>query len=84
MEVLKTVELADFAEKNAKRIRKTVGLADFAEKNATRMGMGILKKESSNVVVRPSELKPLQYKVLLLCQSREKRICKVTFFFECL
>ena len=35
------VELADFAEKNAKRIRilKTVGLADFAEKNAKRMGM---------------------------------------------
>ena len=39
--ILKTVELADFAEKNAKRIRilKTVGLADFAEKNAKRMGM---------------------------------------------
>ena len=34
MGILKTVELAEFAEKNAKRIRilKTVGLADFAEK----------------------------------------------------
>ena len=41
MGILKTVELADFAEKNAERIRilKTVGLADFAEKNARRMGM---------------------------------------------
>ena len=35
------LKLADFAEKNAKRIRilKTVGLADFAEKNARRMGI---------------------------------------------
>ena len=35
------VELANFAEKNAKRIGilKTVGLADFAEKNAKIMGM---------------------------------------------
>ena len=39
MGILKTVELADFAEKNAKRIHilKTVGLADFAEKIAKRM-----------------------------------------------
>ena len=39
MRILKTVELADFAEKNAKRIRilKTVGFADFAEKNAKRI-----------------------------------------------
>ena len=38
------VELADFAEKNAKRIRilKATGLADFTEKNAKRME--ILKK----------------------------------------
>ena len=36
MGILKTVELADFAEKNAERIRilKMVGLADFVEKNA--------------------------------------------------
>ena len=41
MGILKTVELADFAEKNARRIRilKTVGLADIPEKNAKRMGM---------------------------------------------
>ena len=41
MGILKTVELADFAEKNTKRIRilKTEGLADFAKKNAKRMGM---------------------------------------------
>ena len=41
MGILKTVELADLAEKNAKRIRilKTVGLGDFAEKNAKRMAV---------------------------------------------
>ena len=63
MRILKTVELADFAEKNAKiiRILKTVELVDFAEKNANR------KKESSNIVVRPSDLKPLPYNVILLC-----------------
>ena len=38
MGILKTVELADVVEKNAKRIRilKTVGLTDFAEKNAKK------------------------------------------------
>ena len=82
MGILETVELADFAEKNSKRIRilKTVGLADFAEKNAKRMGT--LKNESSNVFVRPSELKPLQCNVLLLCQSQEKRMCKLSLFFR--
>ena len=36
--ILKTVELADFEEKNAKRVRilKTVELADFAEKKAKK------------------------------------------------
>ena len=38
--------------------------------------------ENSNVFVRPSELKPLQWNVLLLCQSQEKRICEVTLFFR--
>ena len=40
MGILKTIELADFAEKNAKRIRilKMVGLAEFAEKNAKKNG----------------------------------------------
>ena len=40
MGILKTLEMADIAENNAKRIRvlKTVGLADFAEKIAKRMG----------------------------------------------
>ena len=43
MGILKRVELAelaDFAEKNTKRMRilKTVGLADFAEKHGKRMG----------------------------------------------
>ena len=72
MGILKTVDLADFAEKNAKRIRilKTVGLADFAEKNTKRMGIECLKNENSNVVVRKSELKPLQCNVLLLCPGR--------------
>ena len=51
MGILKTVELADFAEKSAKTIRilKTVGLTDFAEKNAKRMG--ILKNESSKLLL---------------------------------
>ena len=84
MGILKTVELADFAEKNAKRIRilKTVELADFAEKNAKRRGMECWKNENSNVVVRPSKLKPLQCNVLLLCPSQEKRICEVPLFFR--
>ena len=69
MGILKTVELADFAEKNTKRIRilKTVGLADFAEKNAKRMG--ILKNESLNVVVQRSQSKPLQYNVAVALQN---------------
>ena len=84
MGILKTVELADFAEKNAKRIRslKTVGLADFREKSQ-KNGNGMLKNENSNVVVRQSELKPLHCNVLLLCQSQEKRICERSLFFEC-
>ena len=40
------------------------------------------KNENSNVVVRPSELKPLQRNVFLLCQSQEKRICEVPLFFR--
>ena len=40
------------------------------------------KTENSNVVVRPSELKPLQCNVLLLCQTQEKRICDVSSFFR--
>ena len=34
-----------------------------------------------NVVFRPSELKTLQYNVVLLCHQ-EKRICKVSLFFR--
>ena len=84
MGILKTVELAHFAGKNAKRrrIMKTVALADFTEKNVKRMG--ILKHENLNVVVQPSELKPLQYNALLLCQCQGKRICKVFLFFRML
>ena len=65
MGILKTVELTDFAEENAKGIRilKTVDLADFIEKNGKRIR--ILKEESSNVVVRPSELNQLQCNALL-------------------
>ena len=39
------VELADIAEKNAKRISilKTVGLPDFAEKNAKSIGRNAKK-----------------------------------------
>ena len=60
MGILKTVELADFAEKNSKRmhILKTVGLANFTEKDAKRMRI-LKKNESSDVVARLSELKPL-------------------------
>ena len=63
------------------RILKTVELADFAEKNPKRMR--ILKVlESSNVVVRPSELKPLQCSALLLCRSQEKRIYNTSLYFQ--
>ena len=82
MGILKTVELADFAEKKYQQnkcILKTVESADFAEKNTKRMG--ILKNKSLNVVVRWSELKPLQYNVLSLCQTQEKRFCKVSLLF---
>ena len=56
MGILKTVELADFAEKSAKRIRilKTVRLADFAEKNAKRIGI----TESNEIAVLLSVRKP--------------------------
>ena len=42
----------------------------------------MLKKENSNVFVRPSKLKPLQCNVLLLCLSEEKRTCEVPLFFR--
>ena len=68
--ILKTVELADFAEKNAKRIRilKMEGLAEFAGKNAKRMG--ILENDSSNDVVRPSDLMP---STICFCYAIPKR-----------
>ena len=31
-----------------------------------------LRKENSNAIVRPSELKPLEYNVPLLCKAQEK------------
>ena len=42
MGIVKTVELGDFVEKNAKRIRilKTVGLGHLVEKNPKKIGMG--------------------------------------------
>ena len=39
-------------------------------------------KTEYSFVDRPSELKPLQCNVLLLCQSQEKRICEVSLFFS--
>ena len=46
MRILKTVELADFAEKNAKGIPilKMVGLANFAGKKCQKNGNGIQEK----------------------------------------
>ena len=65
-------------------LRSLLKTAGFAEKNFSyqKNGNGMLKNENSNVVVRPSELKPLQCNVLLLCQSQEKRICEVSLFFS--
>ena len=60
MRILKTVELADFAEKNAKRIRilKTVELADFAEKSPKRMRI-LNERESWSAFVRQHEMEAI-------------------------
>ena len=84
MEVLKTVELADFAEKMPKEYGKNGRVGRLRREKCHKNGNGNPeKREFECCCSTASELKPLQYKVLLLCQSREKRICKVTFFFEC-
>ena len=82
MRILKTVEIGEIGEKNAKRIHilKTVELADFAEKNPKRMG--ILKVREFECSAPLSELKPLQCTVLLLCKSQEKRIYNISFYFR--
>ena len=68
----------------AKRIhiQKTVELADFAEKNVKRIHILKEREFECCLFVRPSELKPLQYNVFLLCQSQsqEKRICEFPLF----
>ena len=80
--ILKTVELVDFAEKNAKRIRilKTVGLAGFAEKNAKRMGTECCKNENSNDVVRPSELNHCNTMYFCYANPKIKESAKYHFF----
>ena len=64
MGIQKAVELADFAEKNAKRIR-------------------ILKNESSNVFVRPSELKPFDTMYFCYANPKRKESSKCHCVFEC-
>ena len=83
MRILKTVDFADFAEKNAKRIRilKTVEFADFAEKNAKRMRLW--KWESSNVVF--GQVNWSHCNVFYFCYANPKRK-EFTLFhsiFEC-
>lgn len=70
MRILKTVEIGEIGEKDAKRIHilKTVELADFAEKNPKRMG--ILKVREFECSAPLSELKPLQCTVLFLCKMQ--------------
>ena len=84
MGILKTVELVDFAEKNAKRITNSENgrVGKLGREKCQKNGNGMLKNENLNVVVRPSELKPLCCNVLSLWQLQEKRICEVSLFFS--
>ena len=74
MQILKSIVLADFAKKSAKNKHSENGPR---REDPNRMKM---LKESLNVVALPSELKPLQYNVLLLCKAQQKRIYSVIVF----
>ena len=78
MGILKTVELADFAEKNAKRIRilKTVGLADFAEKNAKRIDpFTVDRTGDSNGVFQTIRREILDFRIFWLSSHIARFLC---------
>ena len=83
MRILKTVEIGEIGEKDAKRIPilKTVELADFAEKNPKRMR--ILKVREFECCARLRELKPLQCIVLFYANPKRKEFTIFHSIFEC-